>query len=83
MNVVSCGDDHNGTNETRQRRITATVHLIHGSALALVDDNLGTTGNALHACERATRQLSALDCTVIPAYPGKTDFRRIVWEREK
>jgi hypothetical protein len=36
------------------------VHLIHGSALAPVDDSLGKTGNALHACERATRQLSAL-----------------------
>jgi hypothetical protein len=40
--------------------ITVTVHLIHGSALALVDDNLGETGNALRACERATRQLTAL-----------------------
>jgi hypothetical protein len=31
-----------------------------GSALAFVDDNLGKTGNALHACEREMRQLSAL-----------------------
>jgi hypothetical protein len=41
-------------------RITVTVHLIHGPALAPVDDNQGKTGNALHACERATRQMSAL-----------------------